>query len=294
MARKPRLHVPGGLYHVTLRGNHRQPIFELASDRTRLESTVADASRRDRTVIHAYCWMTNHIHMLVEVRDVPLGRFIQRVASQHARFVQRKLETTGHLFERRYHALLVDTERYLLELVRYIHLNPVRGGLVADPADYEWSSHRDYLGLACRPWVQPHRTLAMLAQDLSDARETYRRFIADALGRALASPLAMTSSGDPRVLGDREFLEQMCTAPAPRPHSRVSLTELIARTCEEYRQPVQAVVSAARTRRLSSVRAEIARRAVDDRIATLSEVARALGRSASAISQALAKARHAG
>lgn len=291
MARKPRLHVPGGLYHVTLRGNHRQPVFELASDRDRLDSIIADAATRDRTTIHAYCWMTNHIHALVEVSDLPLGRFMQRVASRYARFLQRRLETSGHLFERRYHCVLVDTERYLLDLVRYIHLNPVRGGLVADPADYEWSSHRDYLGLAGRPWVYPRRALGMLARDLADARDDYRRFMADALGRSLSSPHAETSSGDRRVLGDREFLDRAHKLITPGPSLHETLEEIIGHTCAEYRQPVEAVMSAARTHRLSAVRAEIARRAVDGRIATLSDVARALGRSASAISQALDRAR---
>src|SRR5690606_30279844 len=101
--------------------------------------------------------------------DIPLGCFMQRVASRYARFLQRRLDTTGHLFERRYHCVLVDTERYLLDLVRYIHLNPVRGGLVTDPAEYQWSSHRDYLGLAAREWLRPHLALGMLARDLGEA-----------------------------------------------------------------------------------------------------------------------------
>lgn len=294
MARKPRLHVPGGLYHVTLRGNHRQPIFEHASDRDRLDSIIADAATRDRTTIHAYCWMTNHVHALVEVSDLPLGRFMQRVASRYARFLQRRLDTTGHLFERRYHCVLADTERYLLDLVRYIHLNPVRGGLVTDPGDYEWSSHRDYLGLAERPWVRTHLALGMLARDSTAAREAYGRFMAESLGRTLAPPHVDTPTGDDRVLGDQAFLVRVNKATAPGPRIQETLEDVIARTCREYQQPVEAVLSCARTHRLSAVRAEIARRAVEGRVATRSDVARALGRSASAISQALEKARRKG
>lgn len=290
MTRKPRLHVPGGLYHVTLRGNHQQAIFERDTDRDRLDSIVADSSARDGTQVHAYCWMTNHIHALVEVGETPLGRFMQRVASQYARFLQRRDETTGHLFERRYHAVLVDTERYLLDLVRYIHLNPVRGGLVTNPADYPWSSHRDYLGIAHRPWVRWHRTLAMLSSDLPAARAAYRDLIASALGQRMPSPLEDVSTRDGRVLGDRDFLQRL----QPIHHSpgpRVTLDELILHTCEEFRQPVEAVRSGARGRHLCAIRNEIARRAVDGRIASRSEVARALGRSLSAISQALDRAR---
>ena len=291
MARQPRLHVPGGLYHVTLRGNHRQPIFELPADRTRLDSIVADATERDVVRIHAYCWMTNHVHALVEISDVPLGRFMQRVASQYARFLQRRLETTGHLFERRYHAVLVDTERYLLELVRYIHLNPVRGGLVRDPAHYEWSSHRDYLGLARRPWVRPQRTLATLDPDLTRARLSYARLVAEALGTRLESPLKCSSSCDGRVLGDEEFLTRVRRAATGKRPQPMTLDELIDRTCAEHGVGADAVRSADRARHLSAVRVEIVRRALEEDVATRSEVARALGRTVAALSQASERAR---
>ena len=290
MARRPRPHVPGGLYHVTLRGNHRQAIFVLDTDRDRLDSIVADASSRDRVTVHAYCWMTNHIHALLEVGEAPLGRFMQRVASQYARFLQRRHDTTGHLFERRYHSVLVDTERYLLDLVRYIHLNPVRGALAIDPADYAWSSHRDYLGRAHRPWVHQHRVLGMLAADVATARSAYAKFVAAGLGTTITSPLDSRAIDDRRVLGDRDFLERLPAATHP-PAPRTSLDELIERACAASGLSIDRLRSAARSPELCALRAEIARRAVEDRIATRSDVARAFGRSVSAISQALDKVR---
>ncbi len=90
--------------------------------------------------------MTNHLHLLMQVQDVPLSNPMRNIASEFARAMQRKLETTGHFFERRYHASLVDTDAYLLELIRYTHLNPVRAGIVAQPALYPWSSHHAYVG----------------------------------------------------------------------------------------------------------------------------------------------------
>lgn len=290
MARKPRLHVPGGHYHVTLRGNHRLPIFAQESDRDRLDSIVADATSRDGVTVHAYCWMTNHVHALLEVGTEPLGRFMQRVASQYARFLQRRHDTTGHLFERRYHAVLVDTERYLLDLVRYIHLNPVRGGLAVDPAAYPWSSHRDYLGLAHRPWVHQRRVLDRLAPDLPTARSVYARFVAAGLGTAIRSPLDSGDTEDSRVLGNRDFLERLPVA-VPPPAPVVTLQQLIERSCAASGHSLEQLRSAARSPQLCALRAEIARRAVEERIATRSDVARALGRSVSAISQALEKAR---
>ena len=112
MPRPPRIHVGGGFYHVTLRGNHAQPIFFQPADRVTLESIVADTIPRCGARVHAYCWMTNHIHLLVQVGEIPLGRVILRIASRYARTVQARLYTTGHLFERRYHSVLVDADAY--------------------------------------------------------------------------------------------------------------------------------------------------------------------------------------
>ena len=124
--RKPRLHIPAAFYHVTLRGNHRQDIFFTADDRILLNAIVAEVIAGYGARLHAYCWMTNHTHMLIQVGDVPLGRIMLRIASRYARQIQARFRTTGHLFERRYHAVLVDVDSYLLELLRYIHLNPIR------------------------------------------------------------------------------------------------------------------------------------------------------------------------
>jgi len=103
--------------------------------------------------VHAYCWMTNHVHLLMQVSEVTLGRAMQRIASRYARAVQKRRGTTGHLFERRHRAILIDADSYLLELIRYIHLNPVRARIVTDPADYPWSGHRAYLGLENTCWL---------------------------------------------------------------------------------------------------------------------------------------------
>lgn len=93
-------------------------------------------SERVHALTHAYCWMTNHVHLLVQVADQALGNLMQRVAIRFARATQKHLSTTGHLFENRYHALLVDVDSYFLKLLRYIHLNPVRARIVQSPQQY--------------------------------------------------------------------------------------------------------------------------------------------------------------
>ena len=178
MPRAPRLHVPGGLYHVILRGNHQQAVFDLAADYHLFEDLLARALRRYDARVHAYCWMTNHVHLAAQVGDARLGRLIQSVASTYARRKQQRVPTTGHLFERRYRAILVDTDAYWLTLVRYIHRNPVEAGIVADPRGLSVEQSR---------WL-PRSSLSSLAHDGADSGDVwpqrrrgdaaYRRFVA--------------------------------------------------------------------------------------------------------------------
>ena len=151
MARKPRLHVPGGVYHVMLRGNGWKNIFYTQIDRDHLEELVGEGVIRYGHRIHAYCWMRNHIHLAIQVAEEPLSKIVQNFSFRYARWVNKKKREVGHVFQGRYKSILVDKESYLLQLVRYIHLNPVRAGLIDDVKDYRWCSHGAYLGQFCRP-----------------------------------------------------------------------------------------------------------------------------------------------
>ena len=282
MARPLRLHVPFGFYHVTLRGNHRQPIFDAHSDRLLLEKIVAEAISELDASIHAYCWMTNHIHMLVQIRDTPLGKLILRIASQYARKFQASIATTGHLFERRYHGVLVDAERYLLTLLRYIHLNPVRAGLVTGPLDYPWSSHGAYLGLRPTPWICTRFALRLFSPDLVTARCKYRDFIdAKEMVRWGEGEL-VTHPENSQVLGDDEFLSRM-TAATGQGGVRISLDELVNECSRRFDISVEVLTSSSRARRLSAARAWLSHESLNRGIATTSAVARFLGRSESAV-----------
>ena len=170
MPRQHRIHVSGGLYHAVLRGNHRQAIFDVSDDSLCFEDIVARALERYGASLFAYCWMTNHVHLAIRIADAPLGSVMGIVASRYARAKQRAVATTGHLFERRYRARLVDADRYLLALVRYVHLNPVRSRMVDDPRDYRWSSHRAYLGAPCPGWLRIEPVLGRLGSSVDAAR----------------------------------------------------------------------------------------------------------------------------
>ena len=163
MARKPRIHLDGALYHVMLRGNGGQSIFLVDDDRDAFEALVAEGVSRFGHRIHAFCWMGNHVHLAIQVADTPLSKIMQNIAFRYTRFINRRAQRIGHLFQGRFKALLVDADSYLLELVRYIHLNPVRAKLVADPADYRWSGHLAYLGKTHKEWLTTDWVLSQFA-----------------------------------------------------------------------------------------------------------------------------------
>lgn len=283
MPRRPRIHAPGAFYHVTLRGNHRKPIFFCDADRELLNDIVARTLDRCQARLHAYCWMSNHVHMLLQVSDVPLGRVVLRIAGWYARSVQARMETTGHLFERRYHAVLVDADRYLLTLLRYIHLNPVRAGLAATASGYPWSSHHHYSGTRQEPWVTAGFALTMLGQDYRTAIARYRKLIDSKRNQEPeSSPLADLHPDDGRVLGDDQFLANLALPKEVSPPG-TTLDELIQEAGQQFGLEPAEVLSASRDRRLSRARAWVAHEAVARRVATTAQVARALRRDESTI-----------
>jgi REP element-mobilizing transposase RayT len=292
MPRSHRLHVPGGVYHVILRGNHRQPIFNDAADREMLDSLVADSLARSSARAHAYCWMTNHIHLAVQVSDHPLGKVMQRIASQYARRLQWHIPTTGHLFERRYHAVLVDADVYLLRLVRYIHLNPVRAGLARDPAGYPWSGHRAYLGLAQVPWLTTEFVLRRLSADLAAARREYSNLIAQGGDATDSTQFCRGDHGDSRMLGTDEFNAAAIGPSAAEAHCDAGTLEfLVVDICHELGVDPAQLASRSRSAELTDARCLLAERALARGVANITSVARRLNRSHSSLCEALERRR---
>lgn len=288
MPRKPRQHVPGGVYHVILRGNHREPLFGADKDRAYLNALVGDVVARFGLRIFAYCWMTNHLHLAVKVSDTALDKPMQRLAMRYALHIHRDTGQTGHLFERRYRSILVDADSYLKSLVRYIHLNPVVAGMVAEPLAYRWSSHGDYLGRATVPWVDAAFVLELFGPAAGAARVRYARFMRSWTDEDLA-PFAKHELRDTRAM-EAQIPAQAAAVPAREPAPVAALEQIAARHCHGAGVNLAELVSPSRERRLSGVRTAIAREALDRGAATLSEVARFLGRSTSALAQALARA----
>ncbi|HTE43525.1 MAG TPA: transposase [Steroidobacteraceae bacterium] len=291
MPRLPRLHVPGGFYHVTLRGNHREDIFDTPEDRVVLNNIVAESIAKYGVRVHAFCWMTNHTHTLYQIGDTRLGKLVQRITTQYSRYRHKKLVTRGHLFEKRHGAWIVDTDAYMLALLRYIHLNPVSAGMVTRADHYAWSSHRAYLGLEAVPWLTIDLGLSMFGSTIDVARSSYSKLVH---GELYASEERLfereVHPEDPRVIGGDKFLATL----APYrfvPKSRLTLDQLASLVCEQMSVSLADLRSPFRGRTRANARAELAARALEGRIASLHEVGRFLDKNPSSLSRLLDRRR---
>lgn len=205
MARKPRVEFPGACYHVITRGNHRQAIFHAAADRTHYLERLEYYRRRYGFRLYAYVLMANHVHLLLETGAVPLAKVMQGLQFTYTRYYNHRYHKVGHLFQGRYRAILVDRDTYLLELVRYVHLNPARLRQPVDPHQYPWSSHRAYLGLASPVEVETALVLGQFGNRLGRARQAYAQFVAE--GMPLGHQTKYYETIDQRFLGDQRFVK---------------------------------------------------------------------------------------
>lgn len=183
MARPLRLAFPGSIWHVTARGNERRDIVRDDIDRQRLLDLIGEAAARFRWSLYQYVLMTNHYHFVIELADETLSSGMKWLNSRYAQEFNGRHQRAGHLFQGRFHARLVEKESYLLEVLRYVVLNPVRAGLVARPEDYAWSGHRATAGLCAAPeWLAVEQTLRCFAPRRAFARALYARFVDDGIG----------------------------------------------------------------------------------------------------------------
>jgi REP element-mobilizing transposase RayT len=174
---------PGGIYHVTARGNRKQRIFLADDDRALFLTLLARITVPLRWRFHAYCLMENHYHLVTETPEANLSAGLQMVNGRYAQAFNARYALTGHLFQGRFHSIAVESDGHLLELSRYLALNPVRAGLCARPEDWPWSSYRAALGIAGPPaFLRMERVLDCFGLQAEQQRENFRRFIRQASG----------------------------------------------------------------------------------------------------------------
>ena len=184
MARQLRINYPGAFYHVTSRGNEQKAVFKSKRDREKFLEYLETATLRYNAVVHVYCLMDNHYHLLVETPRANISKGMHLLNTRYCIRFNRRHERVGHVLQGRFKSLLVDRHSYLLELSRYIVLNPVKAGLVKRPEDWEWSSYRAAIGLEGVPdFLRTEHILEMFSPDIQEARKLYREFVMDGLSR---------------------------------------------------------------------------------------------------------------
>ena len=206
MARPLRLEFAGALYHVTARGDRREPIYEDDEDRRAFLDILGTVIADFNWVAHAYCLMGNHYHLLVETPDANLAKGMRQLNGSYTQRSNRRHRRVGHVFQGRYKAILVDKDAHLLELCRYIVLNPVRAQLVKSAGRWPWSSYRAMLGTQDAPaWLAMEALLGQFGHRRAMARERYARFVAEGVkGRSPWEDLRGQI-----YLGDEHFVARM-------------------------------------------------------------------------------------
>jgi len=207
MARPLRIEYPGAFYHVTCRGNAQNDVFLFDGDRLRFMSLLKQCVDRFEWIVHAYCLMGNHYHLLVETPKGNLSRGMRHLNGVYTQWFNVVHERSGHLFQGRFHSILVEKDHYLLEVSRYIVLNPVRAHLVSAPEEWEWSSYRETAGFPVKRQspLTPDEILSHFSSHLARSRLQYRTFVREGLGKK--NPLDETAGG--LLLGSEDFVARM-------------------------------------------------------------------------------------
>ena len=293
MPRRARLDAPGTLHHVIVRGIERRKIVKDVVDRKNFVSRLGVLAADTQTAIYAWALMTNHSHILLRSSEFGLSGFMRRLLTGYAIFYNRRHRRWGHLFQNRYKSIVCDENAYFKELVRYIHLNPLRAKLVKDLAQldsYRWCGHSVLMGDINYDWQQRDYVLRWFGQKEGEARKAYRNYVHKAINEGRRPDLvggglirsqggwsavkALRRSGehelsDERVLGSGEFVERMIKEAEARVKYQFrakeqdqKLDEFITKVCRNAKVSIKELSSGSRRKKVSTIRAKIAIRMV--------------------------------
>ena len=273
MARRPRLFAPGLLYHVIVRGNQRQKTFLNNQDCQAYLERLGRYRRKYNYSIYAYCLMPNHVHLLVESSDQSLAKFMQGLQQSYSQYFNVRHRKVGHVFQGRYKAIICERDEYLLELIRYIHLNPVRARIVRKPERYRYSGHRVYLGGKPTEVLDPIKVLRLLG-----GKGAYRRFVLGGLGEGHKEEYYEVE--DQRFLGAKGFGDkiQEKQGKGQEPLVRRSIGSVVNEMAQELEVRLQSLRSPDRGWAVSKARTMIAYVLTRHLGYKLGEVAAYLGR----------------
>lgn len=243
MARKPRIHYPGALYHVMVRGNNGEKVLADEIDKRKYFNVLTQYKEKLGFKLYAFCIMDNHAHFLIEVQDVSLSQIMQRIQQVYTQWFNRKYNRTGHVFQQRYKALLCDKDSYLLQLIRYIHNNPIKANL-DDGLKYKWSSHAYYVGKEKGNFIDMSDVLNMFSADRREALKQYLRF--------------MDQKPEEIMYENFEELQpKVQVRKKKEAEQRLSIDELMEKICINEHVNINEITRRTKIRRISDIRKAI-------------------------------------
>ncbi len=288
MPRKPRLFIPGRYYHIMLRGNNGNKIFHEDADCCRLSLLLQEGIARFGHRIHAFCFMPNHIHLVLQASDFPVSKIIHNFSFRYSHFFNRKNEKKGHVFQGRYKSILLDAQGYLKRLVRYVHSNPVRAGLVSHLEEYRWTSHLDYLNDSKGHfhWVTTNEVLSHFGETYDHARKQYLSFHHQDIEDLKDEKLFSKGNYQGTILGDEEFVSKInCAHSQETTLEEVPLSVAVEQACSFFSVTLEDVQSSGKSRSMSYIRAILATLVNKNPQWTLKELSQLLNRDATSLSE---------
>lgn len=287
MARKPRLHFPGAVYHVTLHGNGNQPVFLDATDHTRFLLLIQEGIEKFGHKVYAYCLLPNTLQLVIEVAEVPLSRIMQQLGFRYTRWFNDWHSQAGHLFQGRYKAILINPENYLLDLVREVHLAPVRSGLASAPMSYPWSSHLAYCGREKVLWLSTERTYLQIEDSGVRALMKFHAYVNEGSAEASKADFSRGSVYDPRILGDEEFVRGVMKLSRQKYQPKVNPENVLRIVLERYKLTEVDLAAPGKNRYHSEARAYLAWLYLETGCATMTALGERFGRDVSSLSSAV-------
>jgi REP element-mobilizing transposase RayT len=320
MSRQARLDAPGTLHHVIVRGIERRKIVNSDQDRKDFVSRMGTIASETGTLIYAWALMNNHAHIFLRSGPSGLPRYMRRLLSGYAVSYNRRHRRHGHLFQNRYKSIVCEEDPYFKELVRYIHLNPLRTKLVESLAEldrYRWCGHSVLMGRVKNDWQDRDYVLKWFGAKEGEAKKAYRQFVkkgidqgrrSDLVGGGLIRSqggwsavkamhrLGLREKSDERVLGSGEFVKQLIEQSDKTRKEQFSVQErlqrasyLVEKVCKKEKISVEALRSGSRRQRVSMVRSQLAEKLVEECGLSLTETGRHLGVSPSAVAKSLTR-----
>ncbi|MFO7767018.1 MAG: transposase [Pelovirga sp.] len=287
MARKPRLHFPGAIYHVSLSGNGDQRVATDIADYTRLLLLLQEGVEKFGHRIHGYLLLPAEVRLVVEVGEVPLSRIMQQLGFRYTRWFNDRHTRQGHLFQGRYKAVLFDPEIYLLPLMRDLHLAPVSAGIESDPMRYPWSSHRAYCAREQVLWLTRERLFTHFEETGIRALMRFHGYVNEGLVEAANINFYTGGDYDPRILGSREYARGVLKLSRQTCPPEVDPERVLALVLDEFQLVAEELAAAGKNRHCAMARAFLGWLCLETSCMTLTNLGERLGRDVSSLSSAI-------